>query len=219
MREPTDLTISTCIALARPELRFLVLQVLRRMEFVQIRTIFNTPDELLEMRPVSCGCKVIIIGMDEHQHLRTAAFWQHSSHGKRIVIASGTNVALPQLCTTLATGCAVIVLSRIDHELPLAITAAMAGVHVLSEHLQPDQTATMPSALLPAGGPSGREAEVLELIAKGFGNRDIAEHLGISTKTVETYKHRLKLRFGLQGRRDFVRLAMQVQAARPSVEP
>jgi two-component system response regulator FixJ len=219
MREPTDLAISTCIALARPELRFLVLQVLRRMEFVQLRTIFNTPDELLAMRPVPCGCKVIITGMEEHEHLRLAAFWQHASHGKRIVIASGPNVALPQLCATLASGCAIIALSRIDHELPLAITAAMAGVHVLSEHLQPDQTTTRSSALLPAGGPSGREAEVLELIANGFRNREIAEHLGISTKTVETYKHRLKLRFGLEGRRDFVRLAMQLQTARPTAQP
>lgn len=220
MRDSNDLTISTCIALARPELRFLVLQVLRRMEFVQLRTIFNTADELLALRPVSCGCKVIIVGMEEHEHLRAAGFWQHDTHGKRIVIASGTNVALPQFCATIATGCAVIALSRIDHELPLAITAAMAGVHVLSEHLRPDRTpASMPSALLPAGAPSGREAEVLELIAQGFGNRDIAERLSIATKTVETYKHRLKLRFGLQGRRDFIRLAMQVEAARMAAQP
>ena len=217
MREPTDLSVSTCIALTRPELRFLVLQVLRRLEFVQIRTIFNTPDELVAMQPVPCGCKVIIIGMDEHEYLRGAAFWQHSSHGKRIVIASGATIALPQLYATLASGCAMIALSRLDHELPLAITATMAGVHVFSEHLQPVQTT--PSALPPVGAPSGREAEVLELIANGCSNRDIGEQLGISTKTVETYKHRLKLRFGLQGRRDFIRLAMQVQAARMTAQP
>ena len=212
MRDPNELTISTCIALARPELRFLVLQVLRRMEFVQIRTIFNTPDELLAMRPVPCGCKVMIIGMEEHEHLRGAGFWKHSSHGKRIVIAGSASYGAQQLCETVASGCAILALARIDHELPLAITAAIAGVHVISEHLRPDEATAMPSALLPAGTPSGREAEVLGLVAKGFGNREIAEHLGISTKTVETYKHRLKLRFGLQGRRDFVRLAMQMQA-------
>jgi DNA-binding NarL/FixJ family response regulator len=212
MRDPNELTISTCIALARPELRFLVLQVLRRMEFVQIRTIFNTPDELLAMRPVPCGCKVIIIGMEEHEQLRGAAFWKHSPHGKRIVIAGSASYGAQQLGETVASGCAILSLARIDHELPLAITAAMAGVHVVSEHLRPDEAPTMPSTLLPAGAPSGREAEVLGLVGKGFGNREIAEHLGISTKTVETYKHRLKLRFGLQGRRDFVRLAMQMQA-------
>jgi DNA-binding NarL/FixJ family response regulator len=46
---------------------------------------------------------------------------------------------------------------------------------------------------VPTGGPSGakltsREAEVLQLVAEGFANKQIAAELSISIKTVE--KHR-----------------------------
>jgi DNA-binding NarL/FixJ family response regulator len=60
-----------------------------------------------------------------------------------------------------------------------------------------------PTALL-----SQREREVLELVAQGFTNQQIADHLGLSVKTVETYRARLVEKLGLQSRAELVRYAL-----------
>lgn len=56
---------------------------------------------------------------------------------------------------------------------------------------------------------SGREEEVLRRIAWGETNREIAAALGISTKTVETYKARISEKLGLRSRTEMVRYAVQ----------
>ena len=54
---------------------------------------------------------------------------------------------------------------------------------------------------------SEREEEVLRRVAWGESNKEIAERLEISTKTVETYKARLADKLGLRSRT--VRYALQ----------
>jgi DNA-binding NarL/FixJ family response regulator len=60
-----------------------------------------------------------------------------------------------------------------------------------------------------AGTPlSDRETEVLHLIARGYANKEIAARLGVSVKTIETYKARSMEKLGLDGRADIVRYAL-----------
>ncbi len=56
---------------------------------------------------------------------------------------------------------------------------------------------------------SSREREVLRLLAIGYTNQQISDQLYLSIKTVETYKGRLKVKLGLQGRAELVRYALQ----------
>ncbi len=56
---------------------------------------------------------------------------------------------------------------------------------------------------------TGREAEVVRLIALGHSNKEIAARLEISVKTVETHKARSLERLGLQSRADLVQYALQ----------
>lgn len=56
---------------------------------------------------------------------------------------------------------------------------------------------------------SERETEVLRQIARGFSNKEVAAHLSISVKTVETYKTRIMEKIGLRGRADIVRYALR----------
>ena len=60
----------------------------------------------------------------------------------------------------------------------------------------------------PAAPLSQREREVLELVAQGYTNQQIADHLGLSVKTVETYRARLVEKLGLQSRAELVRYAL-----------
>ena len=52
-----------------------------------------------------------------------------------------------------------------------------------------------------------RESEVLRLLARGFLNRQIATHLGVSVKTVEADKARAMEKLGAKSRADVVRYA------------
>ncbi|QGR00296.1 DNA-binding response regulator [Paenibacillus psychroresistens] len=56
---------------------------------------------------------------------------------------------------------------------------------------------------------SDREKEILGWIAKGYANREIAEHLIISVKTVETHKSNLMEKLGLKTRPELVKFAMK----------
>ena len=54
-----------------------------------------------------------------------------------------------------------------------------------------------------------RELEVFKLIGSGFSTREIAAHLKLSAKTVETYRAHLKEKLGLRNGLELVRMAFQ----------
>ncbi|MES2474556.1 MAG: response regulator transcription factor [Verrucomicrobiota bacterium] len=61
----------------------------------------------------------------------------------------------------------------------------------------------------PASRLGDRELEVFQLIGRGLGTRKIAETLGISIKTVETYRARIKEKLGIADAVQLLRAAMQ----------
>ncbi|UXR53064.1 nitrate respiration regulation response regulator NreC [Staphylococcus simulans] len=56
---------------------------------------------------------------------------------------------------------------------------------------------------------SKRELEVLPLIAKGYGNKDIAENLFISVKTVEAHKTHIMQKLELKSKPELVEYALK----------
>ena len=56
---------------------------------------------------------------------------------------------------------------------------------------------------------SDREMEVFQLIGNGYSTRQIAEKLGLSSKTIDSYREHLKLKLGLDTGADLVRHAIQ----------
>ena len=81
-----------------------------------------------------------------------------------------------------------------------SLTGALVAGYLDAEHAaeQPEHDAL-----------SAREREVLLRIARGFSNKEIAAELGLSVKTVETYKARMAEKLGLRSRVDIVRYAAQ----------
>lgn len=58
-----------------------------------------------------------------------------------------------------------------------------------------------------------REHEVLELVTRGLTNRDIAEKLGISPRTVEVHRASMMQKSGVESLADLVRIAMRLEMA------
>ena len=69
-----------------------------------------------------------------------------------------------------------------------------------------------PTAAAPGGSClallSARERTVLERIARGFSGPEVADQLGITVKTVDTYRHRIHEKLGVHHRSDYVRIAI-----------
>ncbi|HJL14471.1 MAG TPA: FHA domain-containing protein [Sandaracinaceae bacterium LLY-WYZ-13_1] len=61
---------------------------------------------------------------------------------------------------------------------------------------------------------SPREREVFEQLALGRTQREVAEDLGLSVKTVETYRARIGDKLGLRTRADLVQFALQAGVLR-----
>lgn len=60
------------------------------------------------------------------------------------------------------------------------------------------------------GSISQREREVLVMVAQGYTNRQIAERLTVSVKSVESYRARVQEKLGLQTRVELLRYALAI---------
>ncbi|HYR57613.1 MAG TPA: response regulator transcription factor [Chthoniobacteraceae bacterium] len=61
----------------------------------------------------------------------------------------------------------------------------------------------------PAVGLTPREREVLQLLAEGNNNREVAERLGCSVKTIETHRARIIRKLGVGSLAELVRYALR----------
>lgn len=93
-------------------------------------------------------------------------------------------------------------------ELFTAVRAAAEGRTVLSPAVASRLVTAVRTPAAPAGEPlSGREREVLELVAKGTSNREIARALFISEATVKTHLTHIYGKLGVKDRAAAVAVA------------
>lgn len=62
---------------------------------------------------------------------------------------------------------------------------------------------------------SVREIQVVRLVASGRTNREIADELAISTRTVEAHRSRVMLKLGLTNLSELVRYALRTGLIQP----
>jgi DNA-binding NarL/FixJ family response regulator len=94
-------------------------------------------------------------------------------------------------------------------ELLRAIRAAAAGERYLDPALASRDRDLYPRRRLPAVPvATERESQVLRLMAVGHSNKEIADQMGITVKTVEVHKANAMRKLGLRGRIDVVRYAV-----------
>jgi len=114
-----------------------------------------------------------------------------------------------------AGGSGYVVKSSADSDLLGAIRMTHAGgvflyasaeTGVLRDYAERTDLARLGSA---AHKLSEREIEVLELTAKGFSNQEIGEKLGLSHKTVDTYRSRIMDKLRLRHRSELIQYALR----------
>lgn len=150
----------------------------------------NGLDALPELRKLAPAARVLVLTMhDDESYLR------------QVLAAGGAGYVLKQAA---------------DTELLTAIrTVYNGGTFLHPAHTQvllqppPSTTAEEPAKDDAVALLSDRELEVLTLLALGHSNKEIAEMLYLSVKTVETYKARVMEKLALDTRAALVRFALK----------
>ncbi len=93
-----------------------------------------------------------------------------------------------------------------EEELVDALRAVAAGKRYLHPAL--GAALAQPAPPDPLDGLTDREREVLQLLALGYGNQEIAQRLHLSPRTVETHRANMMNKLRISSRADIVRIAL-----------
>jgi DNA-binding NarL/FixJ family response regulator len=92
-----------------------------------------------------------------------------------------------------------------------AIRHVLSGRIYVSERMSQGILERLSREELPSGGHLGnlsdRELEVFEMIGRGLSTAAIADQLGVSVKTIETYRSNIKTKLNLKDAADLIRFA------------
>jgi two-component system response regulator NreC len=97
--------------------------------------------------------------------------------------------------------------AAVDQELLDAVLAVARGERYLNPTLAMRLAMEMVREEALEASLSPREEEVLRLLAQGLSHKEVAERLGISEKTVATYRERGMEKLGLRSRSELLRYA------------
>ncbi len=135
--------------------------------------------------------------------------------GLKIIMLSGDSSA-PLILDALRAGAlAYVIKQNSPEEITRAIQAVMAGkAYFSSEVAAAIARHCRENALTPASGPakpslSESEKRLLQLVALGKRNKEIAVNLNVTTKSVEAYRSRLMTKLGCNSPAELTRFAIR----------
>jgi len=105
-----------------------------------------------------------------------------------------------------------LVKASAGREVVQAVRTVQRGKRFLSEQVSEkivDDYAREVRKKSPLESLSGRERQVLQLLAEGRSAPDIARAISISPRTVETYRERIREKLGLRDQRELILFAVQ----------
>jgi two-component system, NarL family, response regulator NreC len=174
-------------------------------------------DLVRELKP---QVAVIETALPQLNGLEVTRLLQRDQPEVRVILLSGSNGVdfAPQ---ALRAGAAGLLLKRADViELLLAIRVVARGDTYFSSSISGSILASYVQ-MMDAGeehGLTDREREVLQLIAEGFGNQEIAEACCISVKTVEAHKTNMMKKLSLATRNELLMYAVRSGMAEAAAE-
>ena len=187
----------------------------------------NGKEALQQARDLKPDVVVMDLSMPEVNGLQATERLKAERSGIKVVALTVHEDAsyLLQLCKAGAAGY-VLKRSAGDDLIHAIRTVAKGGLHfdpTLANKALTGQRAEAPGkAGLHAGDLSEREKEVLILLAWGYSNKEIARDLGLSIKTIETYRMRISEKLSLRSRTEIVQYALRqgwLNEACPFVRP
>lgn len=166
---------------------------------------------------------IVLLGIasPERNGLKVMACIFNASPGTRVIILSLYSTEAYVLRVLRAGALGYLSPSSSVSELELALEAAARGEVFASssvprqrvDHLKRHRSAQLDNLICeqePAAGLTTRQRQVLQLIAEGYATKEIAEKMGLSAKTVKTYRVQLMRELGIHRVASLVRYAIRV---------
>jgi DNA-binding NarL/FixJ family response regulator len=208
------MTIRLLIASAHPIVRTALGRLLNGVRDFEVVAETDLSDLVKAAQGLSPKVFVVELTESGFVGLRVIAALMGATPDALVVILS-SNENASYVRSMLAMGVRAYVLrSAGNSELYEAIRLAHRGRRYLDPRLSDSITdlllggASMPIRRPHAKRLSGREAQVLNEIARGFTMKLIAKSLGVSEKTVQTYRARIYEKLELRTRADLVHYAI-----------
>ena len=126
------------------------------------------------------------------------SMYDETMYGVRVLRAGGRGYVMKQEAPTK-----VIAAIRRVLDGHIYVSEKMA-TRLVDQFVMPSAAVSLPTSEL-----SDRELEVLTLIGRGLGTREIAEKLFLSVKTVEAHRERIKEKLKLKSGAELIRYAVQ----------
>jgi DNA-binding NarL/FixJ family response regulator len=145
---------------------------------------------------------VLDISMPTRNGIEAARLIRGQVPDARIIVLSMHNDQHFLRLAVAAGVSAYVLKSDAAEDLPKALAAVSSGRRYFSPAL----------SFVPTGLSSpltGRQLEIIRLIAQGRANKEISHVLGISPKTVEFHRRRIVERFGVQSIAEAIRFAVE----------
>ena len=216
---PDPLGLNIGLLNLTPTIKSAIMQAVESIPQVQI---VDMDFDSLEVpkQETSISPDIVIMGESEprdsmRKQIRLARSYFRTSH-ILLVVHAHENGPFGEFLESGVRG--ILCTDAIQQDLPIAINAVKEGRLYIdvcqsshpvnlgkisasgdeSQELSPDD-----------GLLSSREKRVLFFVAKGFTNQQIADELGVSIKSIENDKSRIKERLGLETRADIVKFALE----------
>lgn len=139
--------------------------------------------------------------LKELPHLKVIALSMHSD--RRYILGmfqAGASGFLLKDCAFEELACAINTVVASQPYLSPSVAGAVIEDFVRS---------TSPTASSATDVLTAREREVLQLLAEGWSTKEIASHLHVSVKTVETHRRRIMEKLGLHGIAEITKYAIR----------
>lgn len=189
--------------------------LLRDQEEWEIVGAANNGEEAVRLaRQHQPDIAVIDVAMPGMSGIEATPLIRRASPNTRIVALSMYSDVRYQELMIKAGASAYVLKNEAISELVDAIQAALRGEQFVSPVvIQRGAPILGRSAELDKNVLSDREIEVLRLLAEGRRTKEVAERLGISAKTVETYRGRIMLKLGIDNLAELVKFAIRAGIA------
>ncbi len=172
----------------------------------------NSDEAVRGISRTSPGVVIIDIALDEFGGIDLIKALKTRYPSLEMIVLSDADEVIFAERAFRAGASGFVLKGEADIKLISAIKTVISGKQFLSDTLKEELIAKLSRDETDGRSVeklSNREFEIFQLIGKGLGNRDIAEKMKISVKTVENYRERIKAKLNIENSAKLVRYAVQ----------
>lgn len=190
------LPISVAVVDDHPFLRLAVKAVLERYNFVVLAEADNGIDAIQLLKNTPCQLMILDLDIPQMSGLEVIRRVKQRYPDTRILVLTAQDPSVYAVRCIEAGAYGIISKAQPLEELAEAARLVLKGKKVFPQsEFYGEQLAGSESELL--ASLSNRELQIVELLCKGHANKDIAETMAISHKTVSTHKTNILAKLNL----------------------